>query len=158
MEGASLRCNSPAVPLASAAMTLHLIKLSVGSESVESLAAWQQERFAAHGRLWHMTRMQPRRREALLAGGSIYWVIRGVVQARQPLTGIETDVDETGRAFTRLLLQPGLVRVLPRTHRPFQGWRYLRAEDAPSDLALAGQAGDDLPPGLAAELHELGIL
>lgn len=139
-------------------MTLHMIKLSVGSESVDSLSAWQRSRFEIHGRLWHATRMQPRRRDELLAGGSIYWVIRGVVQARQPLLDIEADVDDEGRGFTRLLLQPGLVRVAPRAHRPFQGWRYLRAEDAPADLPAGGQGGDELPPALAAELRELGIL
>ncbi|SMF44679.1 hypothetical protein SAMN06265365_103383 [Tistlia consotensis] len=139
-------------------MTLHLIKLSVGSESADSLDAWQQERFAAHGRLWHATRMQPRRGEELLDGGSIYWVIKGVVQARQPLVGLESDVDEEGRGFTRLMLRPGLVRVLPRAHRPFQGWRYLRPEDAPGDLPSGGGQGGDLPPALAAELRELGIL
>lgn len=139
-------------------MTLHLIKLSVGSESVESLDAWQSERLRTHGRLWHATRMQPRRAGELLEGGSIYWVIRGVLQARQPLAGIEVDVDTEGRGFTRLLLEPGLVRVLPRAHRPFQGWRYLRAEDAPADLPGAGEGGGDLPPALAAELRELGIL
>ncbi|MEX2632168.1 MAG: DUF1489 domain-containing protein [Tistlia sp.] len=139
-------------------MTLHLIKLSVGSESVDSLAAWQAERLGSHGRLWHGTRMQPRRGEELLAGGSIYWVIKGAVQARQPLAGIESDVDAEGRGFTRLLLQPGLVRVLPRGHRPFQGWRYLKPEDAPVDLPTGAEAAGDLPPALAAELRELGIL
>lgn len=139
-------------------MTLHMIKLSVGSESTESLAAWQKTRYETHGRLWHATRMQPRRRAELLDGGSIYWVIRGIVQARQPLVDIETDVDGEGRSFTRLMLQPGLVKVLPRSHRPFQGWRYLRPEDAPADLTESGPEAGELPPGLAAELRDLGIL
>lgn len=135
-----------------------MIKLSVGSESVDELDAWQRSRFGSHGRLWHATRMQPRRRDELLAGGSIYWVIRGVVQARQPLLDIESDVDAEGRGFTRLMLRPGLVRVAPRAHRPFQGWRYLKAEDAPADLPERGAGEGELPPALAAELRELGIL
>ncbi len=140
-------------------MALHLIKLSVGTESVDDLQAWQKRRLAADGRVWHGTRMQPRRRDELLEGGSIYWVIRGVVQARQRLADIESAVDAEGRGFTRLVLDPGLVRVLPRSHRPFQGWRYLRDEDAPADLSETASDGTgDLPPALAAELRELGIL
>lgn len=139
-------------------MTLHLIKLSVGSDSVESLARWQAERRRANGRLWHGTRMMPRRGAALLDGGSIYWVIRGLVQARQRLLGLERVPDADGRAYTRLLLAPELVRVAPRAQRPFQGWRYLAPEDAPPDLGAAGEGGDDLPAALLAELRQLGIL
>lgn len=141
---------------------LHLIKLSVGSESVESLRAWQGERLARHGRLWHATRMLPKRRAELLdpAGeGSIYWVIRGLVQARQRLAGIETAPDEEGRAMTLLLLDPELVRVEPTPWRPFQGWRYLSPERAPADLRppVAGEP-EGPPPALLAELRALGIL
>ena len=138
-------------------MTLHLIKLSVGSESVESLAAWQAERLRRNGRLWHGTRMMPRRRDALLDGGSIYWVIRGLVLARQPIVGLEREVDGEGRPFTLILLAPGLVRVVPRPHRPFQGWRYLDPGDAPPDLESAG-AEAEMPPEMLRELKELGLL
>lgn len=147
---------------------LHLIKLSVGSESVESLRAWQEERLARHGRLWHATRMLPKRRAELLdpgsggEGGSIYWVIRGLVQARQRLAGIETAPDEEGRSMTLLLLDPALVRVEPTRWRPFQGWRYLTPERAPADLRAAeGRAPGEPegpPPALLAELRALGIL
>ena len=115
-------------------MTLHLIKLSVGSDSVESLERWQAGRLAENGVLWHQTRMMPKRGEELLAGGSIYWVIKGWIQACQPLRGLERRLDADGRGFVRLLLEPGLCRVVPRACRPFQGWRYLEAEDAPPDL------------------------
>lgn len=138
---------------------LHLIKLSVGSESVETLRTWQQARLGRHGRLWHATRMMPRRREELLAGGSIYWVIRGLVQARQRLVGIETAPDEEGRTMTLLLLEPELVRVEPLPMRPFQGWRYLPVEKAPADLRPgAGDGAEGPPPELLAELRALGIL
>lgn len=139
-------------------MTLHLIKLSVGTEDVEDLRRWQALRLKQTGRVFHRTRMMPRRREELLAGGSIYWVIKGFVQARQRLTAIERAVDEDGRPCTLLILDRRLVRTVPRAHRAFQGWRYLSAEDAPPDLDEA--AGDlaDMPPELAAELHALGLL
>ena len=75
-------------------MTLHLIKLSVGTESIEDLASWQSERLAqmkAAGEkkpaLFHRTGQKPKREADLLDGGSIYWVIKGVIQARQKLIG-----------------------------------------------------------------------
>ncbi len=139
-------------------MSLHLIKLSVGSESVASLARWQAERLARTGRLFHKTRMMPRRGEELLDGGSIYWVIRGIVRARQRLVGLEREPDATGRPYALLLHDPELVRTLPRRHRPFQGWRYLLPKDAPPDLRDLPQGIGDLPPEMAAELCELGLL
>ncbi|MEE8189858.1 MAG: DUF1489 domain-containing protein [Kiloniellales bacterium] len=139
-------------------MTQHLIKLSVGSESVETLARWQAERRKRLGRVFHMTRMMPRRRAELLAGGSIYWVIRGRVRARQRLIGIERGANEAGEPRTLLFLDRKLVRTLPWPHRPFQGWRYLLPEDAPPDLDDLPAGARDLPPDMAAELLELGLL
>ncbi len=137
---------------------LHLIKLSVGTEDVEDLAAWQSRRRARTGRVYHRTRMTPRRREELLDGGSIYWVIKGQVRARQRLLDIEAVVDEQGRADNHLILGEKLVRTVPRAHRPFQGWRYLAPEDAPKDLDALGDGLADIPADMAAELHELGLL
>lgn len=139
-------------------MTLHLIKLSVGTEDLEDMRRWQAERLRTTGRLFHRTRMMPRRREELLSGGSIYWVVRGQVLARQRLTGIERVVDADGRPDTHLLLGPHLIPTLPRPHRPFQGWRYLAAEDAPTDLADLPEGARDMPPAMAAELRALGLL
>ncbi len=138
---------------------LHLIKLSVGSESLESLADWQRQRLEADGRLWHRTRMLPRRHEEIVAGGgSIYWVIRGQVLGRQRITGFDRIVDAEGRPDTLILLDNTLVPVLPRPHRPFQGWRYLKAEDAPRDLADAEGGESEMPAELLTELRTLGLL
>lgn len=139
-------------------MTLHLIKLSVGSESVEQLARWQERRLRLTGRLFHQTRMFPRRHLELCDGGSIYWVIRGQIQARQRLLDIERKQDGEGRPTSLLVLEPTLVRTLPRRHRAFQGWRYLEPEDAPPDLEQGMAEVDDLPPALAEELRALGLL
>lgn len=139
-------------------MTLHLIKLSVGTEDVADLERWQAQRLKRTGRVFHKTRMMPRRREELLRGGSIYWVIKGAIRARQRLTGIEAGVDEEGRPCTLLLLEPSLVRTMPRPHRPFQGWRYLAADDVPPDLDALPEGVEDMPAELIAELHELGLL
>ncbi|MEQ9609213.1 MAG: DUF1489 domain-containing protein [Kiloniellaceae bacterium] len=139
-------------------MTLHLRKLCVGVESVEQLQDYQARRLKRGETLRHDTRMMPKRRDEILDGGSLYWVIKGLIQVRQPILGITQESDAEGRGFARLHLGSGLVRVAPRGHRPFQGWRYLAAADAPADLAAAGAGADDLPPVLEAELRALGIL
>ncbi len=139
-------------------MTLHLIKLSVGTEDVDGLRHWQTRRMKQVGRVFHRTRMMPRRRAALVDGGSIYWVIKGAIRARQRLTGVEAAVDENGRPCTLLLLDPDLQRTAPRPHRAFQGWRYYAPEDAPPDLKDLSEGIENMPPRLVAALHELGLL
>src|SRR3546814_3197474 len=75
--------------------------------------------------------MMPTRRAEILEGGSLYWIVKGLIQVRQPIVDITQEIDADGRGFARLHLGPALVRVAPRGHRPFQGWRYLAAADAP---------------------------
>ena len=140
--------------MATAAARLHMIKLSVGTEDPDDLDRWQQQRLRETGRLFHRTRMHPKREEDLLDGGSIYWVIRGLIRCRQRLTGFERGLDSEGRAATLLLLDPKLVLVDPFPHRAFQGWRYLEPSRAPRDLT---GGADELPAKLAAELRQLGV-
>lgn len=141
---------------------LHLLKLCVGADRVEDLVDWQAGRLAeaaAAGEpaaVFHVTRMWPRREAELLAGGSLYWVFRGLVLARQRLLALEERRGEDGILRCALRLDPQVVRTTPQPRRPFQGWRYLRTEDAPADLAAAGAI--DLPPALAADLAEIGVL
>jgi hypothetical protein len=142
--------------------TVHLLKLCVGADSVEDLVDWQAERVAearAVGGMWahqHVTRMWPRRGDELVAGGSLYWVIRGLVLARQRILGFEPRRGEDGIERCAIRLDPAVVRTVPQPRRAFQGWRYLRPEDAPRDLIAAASA--DLPPGLAAGLALVGVL
>ena len=145
-------------------MTLHLIKLCVGVDSVEELAAWIDEDFDRQRRAGrtpedsHTTRMTPKRAEDLLDGGSLYWVIRGHVQVRQRLLGIEPVVGEDGIGRCKLVLDPTLVRTAFQPRQPFQGWRYLEPKDAPRDLDAKGEGGgDDLPDALRAELASMGL-
>jgi len=137
---------------------LHLIKLSVGTEDVDGLAAWQSHQRARTGRAYHRTRMTPRRREEVLDGGSIYWVIKGQILARQRLLDIEAVVDDQGRADNHLILDEKLFRTVPRAHRPFQGWRYFAPADVPRDMESLGAGLDGIPAKMAADLHELGLL
>jgi hypothetical protein len=144
-------------------MTLHLTKLCVGADSVEDLAAWIDERLAAKradGRpaeQIHTTRMMPKRRDEILDGGSLYWVIKGVMQVRQRLVDIRPVVGKDGVPRCDLVFEPRLVLTERRPCRPFQGWRYLAAGDAPRDIDRREEAGG--PPGeMRAALAELGLL
>ena len=138
--------------------TLHLIKLSVGSESVETMAAWQASKPAQgpDGLPRHMTRMWPKREAELLDGGSIYWVVKGVVLARQRIVRLDEVVRSDGIRRCGIVLDPTLIRTEAMPKRPFQGWRYLPGSDAPRDLP-EGHANDDLPPKLMAALSEIGV-
>ncbi len=138
---------------------LHLQKLSVGTESVESLALWQQSPRAQtdDGYPRHVTRMWPKR-EAELEGGSIYWVIKGLVQCRQPIVRLDEVIGQDGIRRCAIVLAPGLIRVAPTRKRAFQGWRYLTPEDAPRDLPKGRAEEQTLPTELSAALAELGVL
>ena len=136
-------------------MTVHLKKLSVGSQSLDSLRAGQALRLAQGGRLVHVTRNRPRRAEELLDGGSIYWIIKGVVTARQAIIDLADAQRADGTLACGIVLSPEIIQVVPIKMRIFQGWRYLEAKDAPPDIG-ADDAGD-MPAELAAELRDLGI-
>jgi len=143
-------------------MALHLIKLAVGVDDFEHLKRLQaerrrQRRQPVRSPHWVYTRNTPRRAAELLDGGSLYWVVRGVIRCRQELVGFEEDVDtEDGRKYCRIKLRRSLVATAPRTCKAFQGWRYLEPERAPPDLAAGDTA--DMPVEMAAELKRLGLL
>ncbi len=138
-------------------MALHMLKLSVGTQSIESLGIFQAQRLKDTGRTFHITRMVPRRKKELLDGGSIYWVIRGNILARQKLIDIEEFTDREEIRRCRLVFEPPLIPVRPVPRRPFQGWRYFKPEDVPPDLSKAEQAGS-MSEQMRAELVELGLL
>lgn len=144
-------------------MALHLIKLCVGCESVEDLEGWialrleEKRRAGLPPEHFHTTRMVPKRVDELLDGGSLYWIIKGGVQCRQRLVDIRPFTDGEGIGRCRLVFDPQLVLTSWQPRRPFQGWRYLKPEDAPTDLASADGAGE-MPVALRKELAELGLL
>ncbi|MGF1543674.1 MAG: DUF1489 family protein [Parvularculaceae bacterium] len=156
-------------------MGLHLVKLCVGAETLDDLIDWVARRTTFNRRRGlgdvhdHVTRMFPRRCDELLAGGSMFWVIKGNVQARQAIRDLETETGEDGIARCRILLDPPLFPTEIQPRRAFQGWRYLKPEDAPRDARGArgvrggsskrgspGKAAQDAK--LRAELAELGLL
>ncbi|RWX78323.1 DUF1489 family protein [Neorhizobium lilium] len=145
-------------------MALHLIKLCVGADSLQDLRDWVAERslVAMAGGLEphssHTTRMVPKRADELLEDGSLYWVIKGQVMARQRLLDIKTFTGGDGIQRCELLLGPEVIETAPQPRRPFQGWRYLKAEEVPQDLGTLGEGMAQMPEELRRELAALGLL
>jgi len=145
-------------------MALHLIKLCVGAESIADLEQWIGERLTAQKargerlRPSHVTRMTPKRGAELVDGGSLYWVIKGQIAARQTLEELENFRDGDGIERCRLWLGSSVIPVLSRPMRPFQGWRYLRETDAPADLAATAAGMAAMPEPMRRELSALGLL
>ncbi|MFT4936411.1 MAG: hypothetical protein ACI9LT_003128 [Pseudoalteromonas distincta] len=135
-------------------MTVHLIKLVVGCDTVEDLLDWREPQARA-GQPWILrTRQTPKRAAELTDGGSLYRVYKGAILTRQLILEVTT-VGEGQDARCEMLLDETLVRVAPTPRRPFQGWRYLEPKDVPPDLA--GDSGQDTPPELARQLREAGL-
>lgn len=147
-------------------MALHLIKLCVGADSIEDLADWQAERLRERRKAgekkplpFHRTFQSPKRKAELLDGGSLYWVIKGIVQVRQPLADILEGTRDDGTPCCLLVLKNELIPVRPMPRRAFQGWRYLDAGEAPEDIS--GRAADGvaaMPAKLRKDLADLGLL
>jgi hypothetical protein len=139
---------------------MNLIKLCVGAEAVEDLLGWQGNPRARgpDGLPRHVTRMWPKRAEEVLAGGSLYWVFKGLVLCRQRVLRFDEVDRGDGIARCGIVLEPEVTRVAATPKRPFQGWRYLRREDAPRDLPKGGESEEALPPALQSALAEIGVL
>ena len=144
-------------------MPLHLIKLCVGIDEVEELEEWRRRRAAAarkRGRkpvIIHRKRMMPLRREEILEGGSLYWVIKGVVQVRAPILDLVRVTAKDGTRMCEIRMSPKLVRTELMPRRAFQGWRYLADAQAPGDLP-AGTKAKNFPASMATELRALGLI
>ncbi len=143
-------------------MPLHIIKLCVGCDSLSELADWHKARLKdlrARGKkpeLVHVTRMAPKRADEILSGGSLYWVIKGQIAARQRLLAFR-EVRKNGVPHCGFVHDRELIPVVARPRRAFQGWRYLEDKDAPPDLART-KGAEGLPEALQRELAALGLL
>jgi hypothetical protein len=148
---------------------LHLIKLCVGCDSVKDLEDWIKERLKANKaggakgsarkrQRNHTTRMVPKRAEEIVAGGSLYWVIRGQIMCRERILDISPFVDKEGVGRCHIVLDCKPVLVEPRPYRAFQGWRYLEPKDAPRDLDRAAPGARNMPEAMRRELRDLGLL
>ncbi len=144
--------------------SVHLLKLCVGTDSIAELADWHRRRgeemraLGRDPRPVHVTRMWPKRADELIdGGGSLYWVFKGMVLGRQRILALDPRDGADGIRRCGIVLDAEIVPVVPQPRRPFQGWRYLRPEDAPRDLDAASAAAE-LPPKLMAELSDIGVL
>jgi hypothetical protein len=155
-------------------MAVHLVKLCVGIDSIAELQEYRERlqrekaksRKGSKGPLEdsHWTRMKPKRAEAVLDGGSLYWVIRGRICVRHKILRLDDVEDEAGKSYCAIVYDPTVIITETRPRRAFQGWRYLEEEDAPPDVAdqrealRAAKAQADLPSEMVAELKSLGLL
>jgi hypothetical protein len=145
-------------------MTVNIIKLCVGVEHVSELECWQRQQAEVVLKakqpfvLQHLTRNTPRRKDEVLDGGSLYWVIKGLVQVRQRIVAIEPSARENGEPVCALVFDQELVQTERQPRRAFQGWRYLELDAAPPDLGSGSVAKGSLPPALVSELRDLGLL
>ena len=146
-------------------MPLHLIKLSVGTDSIEDLEDWiklklkeQRKRGVKKPERIHTTRMAPKRADELIDGGSIYWVIRGEILCRERILDIRPTTGKDGIKRCQVVLDGKVVLVEPRPRSAFQGWRYLEAKEAPRDLSRAAPGAAKMPEQMRRELRELGLL
>jgi len=141
-------------------MTVHLVKLCVGVDSIQELLDWQTARLKERKKkklppvLMHVTRQMPKRAAELIDGGSLYWVIKGAIAARQRILELK-QVSRNGVPHCGIVYDPKLIPTVRRPCRPFQGWRYLDAKNVPPD---ARGLAKNLPEELAIELAELGLL
>ena len=142
---------------------LHLVKMAVGIESVHHLKSVQKKRLKGNldaglgPLLQFVTRNRPKRFDAVLAGGSMYWIVKGSIRVRQRVIGLDPVVDHEGRKGCAIRFDPELVETEALPYKPIQGWRYLEADEAPRDRA-GDDAAHDLPPAMRAELRALGLL
>jgi len=142
-------------------MTTNLLRMAVRIESAAQLKEIQTERSNAGNekKVFTFTRNVPKRVDELLEGGSIYWVIKRLIRVRQEIIGIDSAVNNDGRKYCRIELNPEHIFLEPRKQKPFQGWRYLKSEEAPIDLSKGTQTAQNnaMPDEMVAELKELGL-
>jgi len=138
-------------------VTLHLLKLAVGVGDLAELRVAQRARRKERGFYCFYTRNMPRRQDEVLDGGSVYWVIKGYVQARQRIRGFVPIINRRGRPAVLVKIEAKVTATESQPHRAFQGWRYLTPEEAPRDQRK-GMGGKGMPPAMARQLRELGLL
>ena len=145
--------------------SVNIVKLAVGVKSVEELALIQRQFLTQRGTLansgfYHSTKMMPKKHEAIVKSGSLYWVIKGVICARQKIVAITKDEDSDGIKRCKIFLDDTIIKTTPMRKKPFQGWRYLKKNRTPVDIAdpITGTFEDDIPLEVQQKLLEMGLL
>ena len=133
-------------------MPLHLTKVAVGVASVEALENRNARRLTMTGELRVVTRMRPKRMAELI-GGSLHWIVKHRIVARQEILRFEDRSD--GRID--IVCSDELIVVPPSPKRAHQGWRYLEDEKAPTG-ETDGTGLSELPPKLYGRLAALALV
>ena len=125
---------------------IHLVKLSVGTKSIEDLTEWQSSSSmqSPDSCPRHVTRMWPKREEELLN--------------RQEILRLDEIIGQDGIRRCAIILNPTIIRTTAAKKRPFQGWRYLEPDQAPMDLSGRSLEEDPLPPELAGAIADIGVI
>ncbi len=144
---------------------INLIKLCVGAENVSDLYNWQKNRIipkkignTKSSATFLVTRMRPKRETEILNGGSIFWVFRGLILARQKILGIDKYIEEDSVLRCKIILDREIILTEPHQKKPFQGWRYLNQKDTPKDREIFSNTKTQLPLKIEKELSLIGIL
>ena len=140
-------------------MTIHLKKLCVGANNVRDLFNRQEFIRQKYSETIHITRMFPKKYKDLLDEGSIYWVFKGYMRARQNIIGIDRIMGDDKIKRCKILLSKEIMLTVPKKTRPFQGWRYLEKKDIPKDDILYDPKNfDSSNEELISELSNLGLV
>jgi hypothetical protein len=145
-------------------MTVHLVKLCVGCDTVQDLQDWQRQRLKELKRarkqveLFHRTLQTPKRRDEVLDGGSLYWVIKGFILVRQRILDLRPARKDDGTPCCAIVYDEEMVATRAQARRAFQGWRYLNQADAPADLRVVTEEDGDMPKTMRADLRELRLI
>ena len=144
---------------------VNIVKLAVGIQSVEELALIQrrfltQPEVDANRGFYHSTKLMPKKHEAIVKSGSLYWVIKGVICARQKIISITKQEGSDGIKRCKIYLDDSIIKTAPIRKRPFQGWRYLKKNKTPADITnpITGTFDDDIPLEVQRQLLEVGLL
>ena len=136
-----------------------MMKLAVGVPSFEEFESRVDARRLSGAGMQVWTRSFPKRAGDVIGEGSLYWVIAGLLSARQTIITIEEDTYDDGSRCARIEVEPVLIRVSPIRTKPFQGWRYLQPAAAPSDVRKVNASGVEmLPAAVLRELKELCLV
>lgn len=143
-------------------MTIHLLRMAAGVPDLATLQRYVEADTHHDPKLGRVTsfvtRNTPRRTPDLLEGGSVYSIMKGMIQCRRRILDIRAVRDSQGSAACEVILDPVLIRVMPTPHRAMQGWRYLEPEKAPRDLGVFHGNEEEPPEDMAQALKAMGLL
>ncbi|OUX43509.1 hypothetical protein CBE37_02070 [bacterium TMED277] len=144
---------------------VNLVKIAVGVTTVEELILRQTEFLKKINDknfpyFYHSTRMMPKKYEDIISNGSLYWVIKGAICARQKVLDIVKFEDTDGKKRCKIFLAPEIKKTKPVRKRPFQGWRYLKKHITPQDLnePIKTTFDSNIPLDVQKQLLEMGVL